>query len=248
MILKELLADSKFRTVAAQCAIGKKETSRTIVRELRDNIQNPAIVGIACRRNVVTCPARVVLQFILCPPCFLVEWRICHDEVSLQVFVLVVMECVSSHLAEVAGNATNGEVHLRQFVSGVGIFLTIDGDIALVTVMCLDEFHALYEHTARTTTRIIYLATIRLYHLGNKVDNGLRRVVFTFTLAFGNGKLTEEVFIYTTDEIVLRIFQRVNLVDFIKQSSKFGAVERQTSIVVAGQGSFQRRIALLHFR
>ena len=115
-------------------------------------------------------------------------------------------------------------------------------------MMCLDEFHALYEHTARTTTRIIYLATIRLYHLSNKVDNGLRRVVFTFTLAFGNGKLTEEVFIYTTDEIVLRIFQRVNLVDFIKQSSKFGAVERQTSIVVAGQGTLQRRIALLHFR
>ena len=112
--------------------------------------------------------------------------------------------------------------------------------------MCLDEFHALYEHSSRATTRVIYLSTIRLNHLGNKVDDGLRRVVFTLTLAFGNGKLAEEVFIYTTDEIVLWVFQRINLIDFIKQCRKLGTVERQPCIVITWQGSFQRRVALLY--
>ena len=114
--------------------------------------------------------------------------------------------------------------------------------------MCLNELHALYEHTTRTTTRVIYLTTIRLNHLGYEVDNGLRRIVLTFTLTFGNGKLTEEVFIDTPDEIILWVFQCVNLVNFIKQCSKFCAIERQTSIVVTWQGTLQRRVALLHFR
>ena len=90
----------------------------------------------------------------------------------------------------------------------------------------LDELHALNKHTARTTTRVINLATIRLNHLSNKVDDSLRRIVFTFTLTFGNGKLTKEIFIDATDEIILRVFQRINLIDFIKQSSELGAVER----------------------
>ena len=162
--------------------------------------------------------------------------------------MLIVMECVGSHLTEVTSNATNGQIHLCQFVGGVGIFLSIDRDVTLVTVMCLDELHALYEHTSRTTTRVVNLTTIRLYHLCYQVDDGLRRIVLTFTLTFGNGKLTEEVFIDTADEIVLWVFQPVNLVDFIKQSSELGTVERKPRIVIAWQGTIQRRIALLHFR
>ena len=34
LAFKQLLADGQLRAVAAQCAIGKKETSRTIGREL----------------------------------------------------------------------------------------------------------------------------------------------------------------------------------------------------------------------
>ena len=55
-------------------------------------------------------------------------------EASFQVFVLIVVERIGSHLTQIAGYDTNGKVHLCQLIGDNGIFLSIDGDVALVVV------------------------------------------------------------------------------------------------------------------
>ena len=142
-------------------------------------------------------PARVVLQFIVGTPTFLVKWRIGHNKVGLQVLVLVVVECVGSLFAKIAGYATNGKVHLCKLISGIGIFLSVNGDVTFVAMMSLYKLHTLHKHTPRSTAGVVYLATIRLYDFGNKVYDTLRRIIFTLALSFGYGKLGKKVLIYT---------------------------------------------------
>ena len=107
------------------------------------------------------------------------------------------MKRIGSTFAQVAGNAPDGKVHLCQLVGGVGIFLSIDGDVFPVAMVHLDELHALHEHAARTATGIVYLAPIGLYHFRDEVDNRLGRVIFAFTLTFGYGKFSQKVFVDT---------------------------------------------------
>ena len=126
--------------------------------------------------------------------------------------MLIVMERIGSHLTQVTGNATNGKVHLCQFVSGIGIFLTIDRHVLLVAVVRLYELHALHKHTARAAAGVIYLAAVRLYHLGYEVDDGLWRVEFALALAFGYGEIAEEVLIDPAYEVILAVLQRVSFV------------------------------------
>ena len=246
MILDKLLADSQLGTVTTQCAIGQEEACSTISRELADNIQNPTIIGITGGWRVITHPTRIIHQLIICSPVLLIERRISHDEVGLQILVLVVMEGIGSHFAQVTGYTTNSQVHLCQLIRGVSIFLTINRDITLITMMGLDKLHALNKHTARTTTGVVNLTAIRLNHLCYQVNDGLWRVVFTFTLSLGYSKLSKEVLIHTAHQVVLWVFQRINLIDLVEQGSQFGTVERQACIIVARQGTLQRWVAILN--
>ena len=113
-------------------------------------------------------------------------------------------------------------------------------------MMGLDKLHALHKHTTRTTTRVVNLSTIRLNHLGYQINDSLGGIVFSFTLTLSNSKLTQEIFIYTTNQVILRVFQRINLVNLIEQCSKFGSIQRESGIIVAGQGTLQRWVAILH--
>ena len=71
--------------------------------------------------------------------------------------------------------------------------MSINRDVTFVAMMGFDELHALNKHTSRTTTRVVYLATIRLYHFSNQVDDGFRGIVLPFSFTFGNGKLGKEI-------------------------------------------------------
>ena len=150
-------------------------------------------------------------------PVLLIEWRIGHDEVCLERLVLVVMESVGFLLTEICRDASNGEVHLCKLVCGLGVFLAVNGDIFLVAVVALNEFETLYEHTARTTARVINLALERLNHFGDEVDDALRSIEFSFTLTLGDCEFAEEVFVNSADKVVLFILEGVNLVNLIKK-------------------------------
>ena len=88
--------------------------------------------------------------------------------------MLVAMEGVGSLLPKITGDTTNGEVHLRQLVGGVSIFLPIDRDIELIPLVGFDELEALHKHTARATARVIDASTIRFDKLRHQPYNGLR--------------------------------------------------------------------------
>ena len=162
--------------------------------------------------------------------------------------MLVVVERIGRLLAQITGNATDGEVHLRQFVGCIRILLAIDGDIFPVAVVCLDELHALHEHTARTAARVVYLSTVGLDYFGNQIHDGLGRIVFAFSLALGNCELAQEIFVNAANQVVFLILEGINLANHIEQARQFGAVESQTRIIVAGQGSPQGGIILLDLR
>ena len=160
--------------------------------------------------------------------------------------MLVVLERVGRLFAQIVGYAADGQIHLGQFIGGVGVFLSIDRNVALVAVVCLNELHALHKHATRTATGVVDFSLVGLYHFGNEVDNRFRGVVLSLTLTFGNGKFGKKVFIDPSDEVVLWVLQGVNLVDFVEEGGQLGAVESQTGIVVAGKCPLQCGIVLLH--
>jgi len=129
-------------------AVGQHKPRDTILRELGNHVQYPAVVGVAGWRHFITTPAWIINQFIVATPFLEVEGRIGHDEVGLQIFVLILEEGISRNLTQIAGDAANGQVHLRQLVGGAGVFLPVDGDVLLAALVILDKLDRLYEHAA----------------------------------------------------------------------------------------------------
>ena len=130
--------------------------------------------------------------------------------------MLVVVECVGSQLAKITCNATDGKIHLCKFICCICIFLTINRDVALITVMSFDKLHTLHKHTSRTAARIIDFTTIRFDDFGYKIYDTLWRIIFSFTFAFSYSELGKEIFINATDKVVLRIFESVDFIYFVK--------------------------------
>ena len=78
---------------------------------------------------------------ILGSPILLIEGRIGHYEICFQILMAVVGEGISGIVAEIGRDATNGEIHLGEFIGGLGELLSVDRHIASVAVMILHEFH-----------------------------------------------------------------------------------------------------------
>ena len=102
-----------FVAFAAERTVTEQESCHAVFGEFRENVQNPAVVRVARRRHSVAFPARVIEEFVFGTPRLLIERRVRHDKVSLQILVLVFGKGVGGFVAQVAGDATDGEVHLR---------------------------------------------------------------------------------------------------------------------------------------
>ena len=238
-ILDELAADGQLCTIGTQGAVGKDEAGNTVLRELGHHIENPGIVGVGGRRNLVTCPTRIVAQLVLLTPVLLVERRIGHDEVGFETLMLVVVESVGLLLSQVAGNSADGEVHLGQLVGGLGVFLAVNGNIFLVAVVALDKLETLHEHTAGAAARVIDLAFEGLNHLRYEIDDALRGVEFALSFAFSDGKLGEEVFVHAANEVVLLVLEGINLIDLVQERCQLGDVKAQVGVVVVRKSALQ---------
>ena len=91
--------------------------------------------------------------------------------------------------------------------------------------MGLYELERLHKHTARTAARVVYFTVVWLNEFGYKVDNRFRGIVFTFALSFGDSKLAEKEFVNASNQVVVLVFLRVELVYFIEQRCKLCPVE-----------------------
>lgn len=123
-------------------------------------------------------------------PIFLIKRRICHYKIRFQIFVLVVQKSVSMFFSKICRNATNGKIHFCQFECSWGGFLPINRNFFFVSVVTFNKLDTLHKHTARTTSRVINNSLVRFNYFGNKFNNGLWCVEFSFSLAFGNCKLS----------------------------------------------------------
>jgi len=139
VVLDHLLADLTFALgIGGHGAIGEDEACGAIFRELGDHVENPSVVSITSGWGVVAVPASVVDEFIGGAPVLQIEGRICHNEISLEVGVLILEEGVGGYFAEVGREAAHSEVHPCQLVGGGGELLPVDGDVLLAAVAKLD--------------------------------------------------------------------------------------------------------------
>ena len=77
-----------------------------------DDVLHPGIVRVAARRHAIL-PAHIVAHPLAAPIAH-VERRIRQDEIGAQVFVQIIVERVGVHVADVAIDAANRQIHLAQ--------------------------------------------------------------------------------------------------------------------------------------
>ena len=164
-------------TLGSERTIGKNKSDTACWRKMMHHVLNPRIVGIALWWHTIF-PTDIVCQ-TTGSPVFHIEGRIGHDEVELLGGVLVITETVTPTVAKVCLQTADGKVHVCH-LPGVGVeLLTIDGDIAQVTLMLLNELGTLHKHTARTTGRVIDAAFKGLKHFYDGTDNAGRGIEFS---------------------------------------------------------------------
>jgi len=101
----------------------------------------------------------------------------------------IAVETIGVLLAEVALNAANGEVHLRQPPGGVVRFLAVDADVADFATVGLDELFRLNKHAAGTAAGVIDAAFIRRKHFDKQAHDTTRRIELAALLTLGAGEL-----------------------------------------------------------
>jgi len=99
-------------------------------------------------------------------------------------------------------DATDGKVHLRQAPSGVVGLLAVDGNVANLAAVGLDELLAADEHAPRSAARVIDAALVRRKHFDQHTDDTGRRIKLSTLLALSTGKLREEIFVDAAENIL----------------------------------------------
>src|SRR5699024_504325 len=93
-------------SVTAHGAVGQDKAGSSVFRKLAQHMQDPGIVGISCRWRSKTRPAWIILQFIFLPPLTLIEGRIGHDIIGLEVRMLVFKKSIGRYISQISRNAT----------------------------------------------------------------------------------------------------------------------------------------------
>ncbi len=198
---EEGFADFAFAAgVGGHGAVGEEEGHGAIGGEVVEHVLHPGEVGVALGRGAVF-PAGVALEFAV-PPFLDVEGGIGHDVVGAEVGVLVVGEAVGGFFAEVEVDAPDGHVHGGEAPGGGVGFLAVDGEVAELAAVFLDEFLALDEEAAGAHGGVVYATLEGLEHLDDEGDDGLRGEVLAALLTLGEGKLTEEIFVDVAEDVL----------------------------------------------
>lgn len=165
-----------------------------------EHVLDPGEVGVALGRGAVF-PAGVAFQLRV-PPFADIERRIGHDVVGPQVGVPVAGEGVGRFLAEIEVDAADRHVHGREAPGGGIRFLAVNGDVAQLSTVFLDELLALDEESAGAHGGIVDPALVGFEHLDDEGDDGFRGKVLATLFPLGEGELAEEVFVNVAEDIL----------------------------------------------
>jgi len=114
--------------------------------------------------------------------------------------VLVVVEGVA--VGDLGVDAADGEVHLGKAPSGVVGLLAVDGDVADLAAVRLDELLTADEHAARAAAGVIDAAFVWCEHGDEHADDVRRRVELAALLALSARELGEEVLVDLAEDVL----------------------------------------------
>jgi hypothetical protein len=167
--------------------------------QMIDEVLHLGEVGIGDWRHAVL-PAAVVFEQVAAP-IGVVEGRIGKDVVGLEVGVQVVVEAVGMFRAEVALDAANRQVHLRQPPGGVVGFLAVDRDVADAPAVGFDEALGLDEHPAGAATGVEGATFVGGEHRHEQPDDAVGGIELAALFALRAGELGEEVFVDAPQDV-----------------------------------------------
>ncbi len=98
-------------------------------------------------------------------------------------------------VADLRVDAADGEVHLGQAPGGVVGLMAVDGDVAELAAVGLDELFAADEHAARAAAGVVDAALVGREHLNQHAHHARGRAKLAAALACGAGEAGEKIFI-----------------------------------------------------
>lgn len=105
-------------------------------------------------------------------------------------------------------------------------FLPVDGDVAQLAGMGVDEFLGLDEKASGAAARVIDAALGGLDHLDQRVYDRFRGVEFAATLALGTGEFADAVFVDTADQVKIgAVPMEFEVGEQVDQASEHSAVD-----------------------
>src|SRR5262249_27227472 len=131
-------------------------------------------------------------------------------------------------------DATDCEVHLRQTPSRVVGLLTVNGDVAELAAVGLDELFTADEHPARTAAGVVDAAFVRGQHFDENADDVRRRVELTAFLTLGACELGKKILVYTTKNVLGTRCRaaKTNITDQIDELTESLLVQTRSCIVL----------------
>ena len=159
--------------------------------------------------------------------------------------MLVIRECVGS-LTEIAFKTSDSQVHLTHLPCRSVILLTIYRYVPYVLLMALHKLCRLYEHTSRTTGRVVYSSAIWLQDFNNRTHNARRGIELTGVLSLLRCKLPQTVFIHTSEHIQFVVVgTHLHVRENLNHVSK-PVLIKFTAVIILRQNILQRWVCLLY--
>ena len=119
--------------------------------------------------------------------------------------------------------------------------LTVDTNLAQVSLVALYKLGALHKHTTASAARVIDSALVRLQNLYQRADNAGRRIELATILALQAGKLLQTVFVGSAQQV----FLLASIVHFYVRKEIYHIT--QTALVKLRTGEILRQNALQSF-
>ena len=155
--------------------------------------------------------------------------------------------------AKMMADAAQGKVHLCKAIGGGLFFLTVYIDAADIALFRLDKVSTLNKHTTGAAAGVVQGAVKGLDHGSDQLNGIVRCIELPLLLCGIDGKLLEEIFVHTTNQVFL--FAKRLMTDFVDlinhlldvirckvSGGKCPLHEAATKLLAAGGNAVQCRI------
>ena len=167
-----------------------------------------------------------------------VERRVCHNVIARALkIVSIVIEAVCFVARHDFGiESVNCHIHNTELCIIVELFLTVEGHCRVCArTVLLDKIGRGNEHTARTASGIKNSAVSRLDDVDDHTNEGFRREENAVVGSHHGSKFVEEVFVNSSDDIILNLIERA----IVEDSEKITEKTVLQNSVVLGENTFK---------